>query len=117
MSDIFPEPILGLPEADIPIDGIEAHLAQGENFQKNFQIIFMRFEEDVILEEHSHESQWGIILEGKIDLIIDDIKHQFKKGDRYFISKGKKHSGKIYKGYADITYFHQKNRYKIKKQN
>ena len=31
----------------------------------------MKFEKDVILEEHSHESQWGVVLEGKIDLIID----------------------------------------------
>ncbi|MHA2037373.1 MAG: cupin domain-containing protein [Promethearchaeota archaeon] len=110
MSDVFPEPILGLPEADIPLDGVRAHLAQGESFQ----ILFMKFEKDVILEEHSHESQWGVVLEGKIDLTIDGKKHQFKKDDRYFIPKGIKHSGTIYKGYADITYFNQKDRYKIK---
>lgn len=110
MSEIFPEPILGLPEADIPLEGIKANLAQGESFQ----ILFMRFEKDAILEEHSHESQWGVVLEGKIDLVIDGKKFQFKKGDRYFIPKGVKHSGKIYKGYADITYFNQKDRYKIK---
>ena len=110
MTEIFPKPILDLPEADIPLDGIKAHLAQGESFQ----ILFMRFEKDVILEEHSHESQWGVVLEGKIDLIIDSKKFQFKKGDRYFIPKGMKHSGKIHEGYADITYFNQKDRYKIK---
>lgn len=110
MSDLFPEPILNLPEADIPLEGIKAHLAQGETFQ----IIFMKFEEDVILEDHSHESQWGVVLEGKIELIIDGKEYQFKKGDRYFIPKGIKHSGKIYGGYADITYFNQKDRYKTK---
>ncbi len=110
MSELFPEPILNLPEADIPFEGIKAHLAQGETFQ----IIFMKFEEDVILEEHSHESQWGVVLEGKIELIIDGKEYQFKKGDRYFIPKGVTHSGKIYGGYADITYFNQKDRYKTK---
>jgi quercetin dioxygenase-like cupin family protein len=84
MSEIFPEPILGLPEANIPIEGVKAHLAQGESFQ----IIFMNFDKDVVLEEHSHESQWGVVLEGKIDLVIDGEKYQFKKGDRYFIPKG-----------------------------
>jgi hypothetical protein len=39
MSEIFPEPILGLPEANIPIEGVKAHLAQGESFQ----ILFMTF--------------------------------------------------------------------------
>lgn len=110
MEEIFPNPILGLPEADIPLEGIKAYLAQGETFQ----IIFMRFEKEVVLEEHSHESQWGVVLEGKIDLIIEGKKSSFKKGDRYFISKGKKHSGRIYKGYVDITYFNQKDRYKCK---
>lgn len=111
MKEVFPEPIIGLPEADVPLEGIKAYLAQGDSYQ----IIFMRFEKDVVLEEHSHESQWGVVLEGKIDLIIDGKKYTFKKGHRYFIPKGIKHSGKIYKGYADITYFNQKDRYKVKK--
>jgi quercetin dioxygenase-like cupin family protein len=106
----FPEPILNLPEADIPLKGIKAYLSQGENHQ----IIFMEFNEDVELPEHSHESQWGIVLEGKIDLTIDEVKKTFVKGDRYFIPEGVKHSGKIYAGYADMTYFDQKSRYKIK---
>ncbi len=110
MPEIFPEPIVNLPEADIPLEGVKAYLAQGERFQ----IIFMKFEKDVILEEHSHESQWGVVLEGKIEIIIDGKLFQFKEGDRYFIPKGIKHSGKIYRGYVDITYFNQKDRYKIK---
>lgn len=110
MSQLFPEPIIGLPEADIPLEGIKAYLSQG----KNHQIIFMEFEKDVILEEHSHESQWGIVLEGKIDLTINGKDFIYKKGDRYFIPKGVIHSGKIYTGYADMTFFNQKDRYKIK---
>ncbi|MFX0022514.1 MAG: cupin domain-containing protein, partial [Candidatus Hermodarchaeota archaeon] len=108
--EIFPEPVLKLPKADIPIDGLKAYIAQGEHFQ----ILYMQFEKDVIIEEHSHESQWGVILEGQIDLTIDGKVFVFKKGDRYFIPKGVKHSAKIHKGYADITYFNQKDRYKIK---
>ena len=110
MSKIFPEPVLNLPEADISIDGLKAYIAQGDHFQ----ILYMEFEKDVIIEEHSHESQWGVILEGQIDLTIDGKKSVFRKGDRYFIPKGVKHSAKIYKGYADITYFNQKDRYKSK---
>lgn len=62
----FPEPIINLPEADIPLKGVKAFLSQGQNHQ----IIFMEFSEDVDLTEHSHESQWGIVLEGEIELII-----------------------------------------------
>lgn len=110
MKSIFPEPILNLPEADIPIKGINAYLSQGNNHQ----VIFMSFSEDVDLPEHFHESQWGIVLEGKIDLTIDGVKSTYQKGDRYFIPKGVKHSGKIYAGYADITFFNEKDRYRQK---
>ena len=111
MSKIFPEPILNLPKADIPIEGLTAHLSQSEGHQ----ILFMKFDEDVELPEHSHDSQWGIVLEGKIDLTIDGVKNTFVKGDRYYIPKGIKHSGRIYAGYADITFFNEGDRYKIKK--
>jgi quercetin dioxygenase-like cupin family protein len=111
MTEAFPEPILNLPEADIPIEGIKAYLAQGDSFQ----ILFMTFEKDVDLPEHSHESQWGIVLEGRIDLTIDGKTITYRKGDRYFIPKGVKHSGKIFAGYTDITFFNEKDRYKSKK--
>lgn len=113
MSKIFPEPIMKLPKADIPIKGVTAYLSQAEEHQ----IIFMEFSEEVELIEHTHESQWGIVLEGKIELIIDGRKGTYTKGDRYFIPKGVKHSGKIYAGYADMTYFDQSDRYGIKDES
>lgn len=110
MFDVFPKEILNLPKADIPIKGVKAHLSQGDNHQ----IIFMKFSEDVELPEHSHESQWGIVLEGKIELDIGGERRTYVKGDRYYIPSGVKHSGKIYAGYADITFFAEKDRYKKK---
>ena len=110
MTQLFPKPILNLPEADIQIKGIKAFLSQGSNHQ----IIFMEFSEDAEIFEHFHESQWGIVLEGKIDLKIDGVKNTFFKGDRYFIPKDIKHSAKVYAGYADITFFNQGNRYREK---
>lgn len=109
-TETFPKPILTLPQADIPIRGVKAYLSQAENHQ----IIFMEFSEDVDLPEHDHESQWGIVLEGRIDLVIEGVEQTYKKGDRYFIPKGVKHSGKIFAGYADMTYFNQKDRYGVK---
>jgi len=110
MTNIFPEPIKNLPEADIPLEGVKAFLSQGENHQ----IIFMEFEKDVILPEHSHESQWEIVVEGKVDLIIEGIKRMYNKGERFFILKGVKHSAKVYAGYSSIAFFNQKERYKKK---
>ncbi|WP_346352956.1 cupin domain-containing protein [Azotosporobacter soli] len=104
---LFPEPILALPKANIPLKGLTAYLSQGETHQ----IIFMEFSEDVELPEHSHAAQWGIVLEGKIELTIDGVKQVFCKGERYFIPQDVKHAGKIHAGYADMTFFNQKDRY------
>jgi len=110
MNKVFPEPIRNLPEANIPLDGLTAYLSQSENHQ----ILFMEFEKDVDLPEHAHDDQVGIVLEGKIELVIDGKKYLFTKGDRYHIPEGIRHSGKIYAGYADITFFNEPNRYSIK---
>ena len=99
-----------MPEADIPVNSVKAYLSQS----RNHQIIFMEFTEDVELPEHSHESQWAIVLEGKLDLTIDGTEHTYLKGECYYIPKGIKHSAKIYAGYADLTFFNQPDRYKIK---
>lgn len=110
MKSVFPESITALPQADIPIKGVTAYLSQADDHQ----ILYMLFEEDIELNEHSHEDQTGFILEGRIDLVINGVKHIYTKGDRYNIPKGVKHSAYIYAGYADITVFMEPNRYKVK---
>ena len=110
--EIFPEAVKSLPFADVPIEGLKAYLSQGPDHQ----ILFMEFDLDTDLPEHSHESQYGIVLEGRIDLLIDGEIKSYTKGDRYYIPAGVKHSGKIYAGYADITFFNEKERYKEKQQ-
>ena len=110
MANIFPTPIQALPEADIPIDGIKAYLSQASDHQ----IIFMEFEKDADLPEHFHAAQVGFVLRGKIELTIDSVKSEYKKGDIYYIPEGIKHSGKIHAGYADITFFNETDRYQKK---
>ncbi|WP_136805700.1 cupin domain-containing protein [Desulfosediminicola flagellatus] len=107
MSSIFPLPITDLPRADIPLPGCTAHLSQGETHQ----ILFMEFAEETLLPEHCHEAQVGFVLRGRIDLVIHGKEHTFTEGDRYYIPAGVLHSGKIHAGYADITFFDEKNRY------
>jgi quercetin dioxygenase-like cupin family protein len=106
----FPNIITDLPQAEIPIDGLKAYLVQGSGQQ----IVFMSFENHVEVPDHAHEAQWGIVLEGEIELTINDKKKIFKKGETYFIPKDIRHSAKISAGYKDITLFNQRDRYKAK---
>ena len=107
MPPVFPAPITALPAADIPLAGVTAHLSQGDSHQ----VIFMEFDQDVELPEHSHAAQVGFVLEGWIELTIAGERKAYGKGDRYYIPEGVAHSGKIYAGYADITFFAQPDRY------
>jgi quercetin dioxygenase-like cupin family protein len=81
---------------------------------ENEQIVFMEFEKDVEVPGHFHESQWEIVIDGSVDYFQDGVKHSYKKGDTFFVPKGKKHSAKIYAGYASIVFFNQRDRYKMK---
>ena len=110
MPDTFPTSIRQLPEADVPLEGVNAYLSQGDNHQ----IVFMEFTKDVELSEHSHNSQWEIVLEGKVELWMNGIKQIFTKGDRFFIPNEVIHSARVYAGYVSIVFFNQRNRYKKK---
>ena len=110
MRDPFPDPIRKLPEAEVPLRGITARLSQSETHQ----ILFMIFEEDIELPEHAHETQWGVVLEGEIDLTIGGRRATYRKGDRYLIPKGVKHSGRMHAGFAAMDFFDQPDRYRAK---
>ena len=112
MLEIFPGPIRNLPLADIPLDGLRAYLSQAEGHQ----ILFMEFDEDAEVPQHCHEAQWGVVLAGKIDFTIDGVARTYSKGDCVFIPKGAKHFAKIYAGYADVSFFNEKDRYKAKSE-
>ena len=110
MSNSFPEPIENLPEADVPFDGIKTRLSQAEDHQ----IVFMKFEKDVDVPEHSHDSQWEIVIDGRVDVWIDGKLHSCKKGDSFYIPAGAKHYAKVYAGYTSVAFFNEKERYKKK---
>lgn len=110
MSDAFPGPVRKLPEVDIPVPGLRAYLSQASDHQ----ILFMEFQQDVEIPAHAHAAQWTVVLEGRMDLEIEAVARTCRKGDRIFIPKGAIHSAHIHAGYADITFFDQKDRYNAK---
>ena len=111
MKDIFPDFIKKLPNIEIQIDDCESHLLQS----KNHQIVFLKFNKDVNLPEHNHESQWEIVLEGEVILYMNGNEKKYVKGDTFFIPSNVNHKAKIFQGYSSIVIFNQKDRYKIKK--
>ena len=104
----FPKIIDRHPGAEISLDGVESRLIQAGNQQ----LIFMAFDKDAEVPIHSHNAQWGVVLDGKMELTINGKTLYLKKGDSYYIGKDVPHSAKIFKGYKDLTLFDQADRYK-----
>ena len=109
-SQVFPEAICNLPKADIKFDGITAYLSQSDTHQ----ILFMESEKDIDFSEQAHSAHFGIVLEGKIDFMIDGKRQSYTRGDRYYITDGVKYTLKIHAGYAGITFFNEPNQYSQK---
>ena len=106
---LFPEPIVNLPRADIPLPGVKAYLAQGESHQ----IVFMEFAEDAVVPDHAHGAQWGVVMAGTIMLTVAGEERSYGAGEHYFIPAGAVHAAKISAGYADISFFAERDRYHI----
>lgn len=106
----FPEFIQRLPEADLPVQGIRGWLVQSENGQ----VMFLIAEQQVQIPPHSHGDQWGIVIDGQMELTIGDKTETFRQGDSYFIAAGTVHQAILYQGFRALDYFADKNRYKTK---
>ena len=104
----FPEIIDRHPSAEIPLNGVSSRLIQAGDQQ----FIFMEFDEGAEVPTHSHNAQWGVVLDGEMELTINGKVQYLKKGDSYYIGKDVPHSAKIHKGYKDLTLFDQTDRYK-----
>ena len=74
----------------------------------------MHFSQDAAVPPHTHDAQWAIVLEGRIDLTVEGKRQVYNKGDRFYILPGETHSAKIYAGYASMEFFADNDRYKVK---
>ena len=107
----FPEVITRLPEADIQLKGVRAWILQGEEQQ----LVFFKMESSAKVPEHSHDyPQWGIMIEGKMELIIDGKARICEKGDEYVIPAQAKHYARFLTESRVIDFFSEKNRYRPK---
>jgi len=107
MSDFYPELIMNLPEADIPFEGVNGRLMQGENQQA----VFFEIEPIGEVAEHKHGAQWGVVFEGEMDLTIGGVTKTYRKGDSYFVPAGVLHSAAFKKKTYVMDVFEDKNRY------
>lgn len=103
----YPDFIKALPQADIPMKGPLAYLLTGGPCQ----VVFFDLPAGAEVPPHSHGAQWGIIVDGEIELTIGGETKTYRKGDAYFIGDGVVHSGKTKNRCRAIDVFADADRY------
>jgi quercetin dioxygenase-like cupin family protein len=107
----YPGVITCLPEAEIKVEGAKAWILQADTSQ----LVFFEFEADTKVPEHSHVyPQWGIVIDGRMELTISDKPRACEKGDEYIIPAGAKHFARFLSRTRVVDYFSEKNRYTAK---
>lgn len=106
----YPEMLRNLPEIDVPIEGVRGWLLQGPTSQ----LAFFDISRGAVVPPHSHDAQWGIMVEGHMELTIGDETRTIRKGDWYYIPAGVVHSATFPVRVSVIDVFDQRDRYKTK---
>ena len=103
--------ITDFPEADMRFEGIKAWILQGETHQ----LVFFLMEANAMVPEHSHDyPQWGMVIEGEMELTIEGKTRNCKKGDEYVIPARAKHKAHLLAKARVIDLFSERTRYRTK---
>jgi quercetin dioxygenase-like cupin family protein len=107
---LFPEMIEKLPDIDIPFPNVRGKLFQGQGMQA----VFFTTDGPGEIPPHQHQAQWGIMLDGEAELMVDGKTQTIRRGDSYFIPAGAVHSIRILSSMKALDFFNEPERYKVK---
>jgi quercetin dioxygenase-like cupin family protein len=99
-----------LPQADTSFDGMEGRMISGPDGQ----VIFFRAAERVEVPPHAHGAQWGVVVTGRLHLIVDGEPATYDPGETYDILGGAEHSAILEAGTCVIDVFEDPDRYSPK---
>ena len=111
MGATFPPIISGLPEADLPVPLARGWLLQGETRQA----VFIRLEPGAKVPEHSHGAQWGVVLDGELELTVSGATRTCRRGDSYEIPQNALHAASSPGGALVLDLFADPHRYSPKR--
>ena len=109
MSDsTYPEMITKLPRVANPFPGVTGWVSQGPDHQTVFFDIAPIGE----VPPHSHGDQWGVVIEGEMELTIGGVTRRYGPGGHYFIPAGVVHSARFLSRVRVIDVFADRDRYR-----
>ena len=104
---IFPPFVHALPVPDSNFD-FDAFMVQSD------QAITMFYEtdHDLLVPEHAHGAQWGVVLAGEMEMVIDGVSGHYKAGDTYYVPPDVPHLARLAAGCKGIDVFADHDRYR-----
>jgi quercetin dioxygenase-like cupin family protein len=112
MTASFPPFIRALPEPDSDFD-FEAHMVPSEHAIT----MFYETDHDLLVPEHSHGAQWGVVLAGEMEMVIAGVAQTYRTGDTYYVPPAVPHLARIRAGCRGIDVFADADRYVPRSEN
>ncbi|MGD8563993.1 MAG: cupin domain-containing protein [Desulfarculaceae bacterium] len=110
MSQEYSDFIRKLPQADLPMDGVTGFLLSAPKGQ----VVFFEIPAGAQVPPHSHGAQWGIVVEGELELTIGGNTRTYTPGDSYAIASGEEHLAVCKTDCRVIDVFADPDRYQAK---
>lgn len=108
----LPDMITRLPEADLPYPSAAVKTSVLQS--AHGQLVFFQIFQDVEIPAHSHQGQWGTVLEGEVELTIGGETRVYGPGSSYYIAPGVVHSARAPAGAKVIDFFEEPDRYRLR---
>lgn len=102
----FPDFFSQLSKLEIPED-----VARARAMTDTAQVLFYEVIEGGAADDLSTGAEWGLILEGKVEITIDGTTTTYGKGDTYFIPAGVPNHKLNHPGVVGIDVFEQADRF------
>lgn len=106
-GDFYPPEIYQLPEADVSFNGVRGWLLQGGTGS----VAFFDIAPIGVVPPHSHGAQWGVVLDGEMELTIGGETRTYRRGDHYYIPAGTVHSATFKTRVFVLDFFAERDRY------
>jgi quercetin dioxygenase-like cupin family protein len=98
----FPESIRRLPKTTLA--GADVYIHDGHGTQ----VLFLEVPSDrpsVTVPTHTHDVEWGVVVEGEIDMTLGDRLERHRAGSTHLIPSQLPHSFTFHPGTSSIHYF------------
>jgi quercetin dioxygenase-like cupin family protein len=106
MSHYFPPFIRALPPPAAMFD-FEAHMVPSDHVVT----MFFEVDHDLVVPEHVHGAQWGVVLQGEMEMVISGESSIYRTGDTYYVPPQAPHLARLRAGYKGIDVFADADRY------